>query len=155
MLEHHIFLCIYLFKLRGLPPTRALCNLSTRALTHSYPYNDLSRKEEKRKQMHFRKRTGNLHWNGHYWAFQFYLWFQLLLQVHTMNVAWLPWFNDVGNNHNDSQSLRDHPCQQSHRNRDTQYFCWVQHPKGVLERWSGTQSLVEGQMVKALNSRCD
>lgn len=47
-------------------------------------------KEEKREQMHFRKRTGNRHWNGHYQALQFHLWFQLLQQGYAMNVAWLP-----------------------------------------------------------------
>lgn len=94
MLEHHIFSCIYLFKLCGLPhPTPNTFPFATYQLepsdTHTHTMISAG-KEEKREQMHFRKRTGNRHWNGHYRAWQFHLWFQLLLQVYAMNVAWLP-----------------------------------------------------------------
>lgn len=91
MLEHHIFLRIYLFKLCGLPPPPFPSATYQPEPSDAHTHTMISAgKEEKQKQMHFRKSTGNQHWNGHYWAFQFYLWFQLLLQVHAMNVAWLP-----------------------------------------------------------------
>lgn len=66
LLEHHIFLCIYLFKLCGLPPPPApnTFPFATYQLepsdTHTHTMISAG-KEENGEQMHFRKRTGKRH----------------------------------------------------------------------------------------------